>query len=207
MDKRLNILIVDDEPLIADDICGFLESAEYTNVKIVHDYKAAAKVLDAEEADIVLLDINLQDELSGIDIAKKINQEHHVPFIFITSYSDSATIKEVKNLHPVGFIVKPFNGKEIPAVVELGYELFYTYMGKSTEFDVSKLNKFASEHLTQKEIEVVLKIAEGKNNKQLSEELFVSVNTIKTHLKSIFVKLNVSSRSEVIVLLNNARSK
>jgi DNA-binding NarL/FixJ family response regulator len=207
MHKDLKILIVEDEPLIAEDILGFLETAGFSNISIVYDYKSAALLLEQELVEIVLLDINLEGELNGMDVAKKINKEHHLPFIFITSYSDSATIKEVKELHPVGYIVKPFNGKEIPAVLELGYELFYTYMGKGSDFEIEKLNKFASEPLTQKEIEVLLCIAEGKNNKQAADSLFVSVNTIKTHLKNIFIKLDITSRSEAIVLLNKAKTK
>jgi len=207
MHKDLKILIVEDEPLIAEDILGFLETAGFSNISIVYDYKSAALVLEQELVEIVLLDINLEGELNGMDVAKKINKEHHLPFIFITSYSDSATIKEVKELHPVGYIVKPFNGKEIPAVLELGYELFYTYMGKESDFEIAKLNKFASEPLTQKEIEVLLCIAEGKNNKQAADSLFVSVNTIKTHLKNIFIKLNINSRTEAIALLNHSKNK
>ncbi len=72
---------------------------------------------------------------------------------------------------------------------------------------LEKLNKFASEPLTQKEVEVLLCIAEGKNNKQAADSLFVSVNTIKTHLKNIFIKLDITSRSEAIVLLNKAKTK
>jgi DNA-binding NarL/FixJ family response regulator len=207
MHKDLKILIVEDEPLIAEDIVGFLETNGFTDITSVCDYENAAQLLETGVVEIVLLDVNLEGELSGIDIAKKINKEHHIPFIFITSYSDAATIKEIKGLHPVGYIVKPFNGKEIPVVIELGYELFYSYMGKGSDFEITKLNKFASEPLTQKEIEVLFCIAEGKNNQQAADALFVSINTIKTHLKNIFVKLDITSRSEAFVLLNKAKTK
>ena len=205
MQKNINILIVDDEPLIADDISGHLKEAGYTNIACAFDADDAIRYLNSGDVDFLLLDINLNQGMKGTDIARLVNSEFHLPFVFITSYADTQTIQEVKALHPVGYIVKPFNGREIHAVLEVGYELFYTYMGKAEEFNLEKLNKLASEELTQKEFEVVKKIAEGKNNKQISEELFVSVNTIKTHLKNIFVKLDVASRSEAMVLINRSK--
>ena len=63
MHKDLKILIVEDEPLIAEDILGFLETAGFSNISIVYDYKSAAIVLEQELAEIVLLDINLEGEL------------------------------------------------------------------------------------------------------------------------------------------------
>ncbi len=207
MHYNINILIVEDEPLIADDIKGYLNSAGYKNVDVAFNAEKAIAKLDLNNCDFIFLDINLESEMNGIELAKKINSDYLLPFSFITSYSDSGTIQEVKNTYPVGYIVKPFNGKEIPAVLEIGYELFYTYIGPNSSFDFDKLNKLVSEKLSTKEMEVILKITEGKNNKQIAEELFVSVNTIKTHLKNIFVKLDITSRSEAIVLLNKVRMK
>ncbi|MBK8312274.1 MAG: helix-turn-helix transcriptional regulator [Chitinophagaceae bacterium] len=59
--------------------------------------------------------------------------------------------------------------------------------------------------MTQRELDVLLKVAEGKTNQAIADELFISLHTIKSHLKNIFIKLDVASRAEAIVLLNKIK--
>lgn len=202
----MEILIVEDEPLIAEDISYFLEEAGYKKNIIVHSYTQAITQLETKNFDFIFLDFNLGEDSSGADLAKEVNLNYMIPFAFITSYADKNSIQQIKVLHPVGYIVKPFNGKEIPAVLELGLELFYSYMDTNKELDLNKINKFANSTLTPQEINILAKLIEGKSNKQISDELFVSINTTKTHLKNIFLKLDVSSRSEAMVILAKCQS-
>jgi DNA-binding NarL/FixJ family response regulator len=201
----LKILIVEDEPLIADDIAYYLSKAGFNNTVTVDNYSDAIRELNSQSIDFAFLDLTLNSELSGIDLAKEINHHYLIPFVFITSHADKSTVNEIKVLHPVGYIVKPFNGKDIPAVLELGLELFYTFIETKNAFDFSKLNKFVTTELTPQEKNVILKLIEGKRNQQLADELFVSINTIKTHLKNIFLKLEVTSRAEAMVLLSKCK--
>lgn len=203
--SSVKILIVEDEPLIADDISYYLSLAGYSNNLIAHNYSEAVSLLENNEIDFVFLDQNLESSKSGVDLAKEINLNYLIPFAFITSHADKQSIQQIKVLHPVGYIVKPFNGKDIPAVLALGLELFYTYMDNKSEFDFQKLNRFTRTELTTQEKNTILKLIEGKSNKQISDELFVSLNTTKTHLKNIFLKLEVSSRTEAMSILSKCK--
>jgi len=205
MNRNTKILILEDEPLIAEDISGFLKEEGFTHISVAYDAGTALQELEKDNADFVLLDINLGGALTGVDIAKKINSDYHLPFIYITSYADSNTIREVKTTHPVGYILKPFKGKEIAAILEIGYELFYTFIGKPADLDISRLKKISNQEMTQREQDVLLKIAEGKTNQTIADELFLSLHTVKSHLKNIFIKLDVASRAEAIVLLNKIK--
>lgn len=205
MNKDTRILIVEDEPLIAEDISGFLQSEGFTNITVVYDGESALKELENDNADFLLLDVNLSSSMSGIDLAKKVNADYHLPFIYITSYADTQTIREVKTTHPVGYILKPFKGKEIAAILEIGYELFYTFIGKPGDLDMNRLKKITSQEMTQRETDVLTKVAEGKTNQTIADELFLSLHTVKSHLKNIFIKLDVASRAEAIVLLNKIK--
>jgi DNA-binding NarL/FixJ family response regulator len=205
MNRNIKILIVEDEPLIAEDISGFLKEEGFSHISVVYDVESALRELEQDNADFVLLDINLGGGLTGVDIAQKINSDYHLPFIYITSYADSATIREVKATHPVGYILKPFKGKEIAAILEIGYELFYTFIGKPADLDMNRLKKISNQEMTQREQDVLLKIAEGKTNQTIADELFLSLHTVKSHLKNIFIKLDVASRAETIVLLNKIK--
>jgi len=206
VNKDLEILIVEDEPLIAEDISFYLQEAGYKNTFIAFDVEEALNLLNSKNIDFIFLDYNLQSSKTGLDLAKDINLNYHLPFAFITSHADKNSIQQIKVLHPVGYIVKPFNGKDIPAVLSLGLELFYAYMDNKLVFDINKINKYATTELTTQEKNVVLKLVEGKSNKQISDELFVSLNTIKTHLKNIFLKLEVSSRGEAMVILSRCKA-
>ena len=205
MNKSIKILIVEDEPLIAEDISGFLFAEGFTHITVVYDPQSAIEELEKDNADILLLDVNLNAELSGIDLAKNVNNDYHLPFVYITSYSDTPTIREVKATHPVGYILKPFKGKEIAAILEIGYELFYTFIGKPDDLDMTRLKRITEQEMTQRELDVLLKVAEGKTNQAIADELFISLHTIKSHLKNIFIKLDVASRAEAIVLLNKIK--
>lgn len=202
MKSNLKILVVEDDPIIADDICACLIENEYTSVNCAFNYDEAIAQLSQNQFDFVFLDINLNSKHSGINLAIHINENYLIPFCYITSYADVNTIQEVKKTFPVGYIVKPFNQKEIPIVIEIGLENFYKPQLKQT-ISIQKINKITTSEISQREYDVILKMLDGKNNTEISNELFVSINTIKSHLKNIFVKLNVRSRSEAISVINN----
>lgn len=102
-----NILIVEDEILIAKRIKKTLESNNYNCIGISVDYSGAIEVLENFPVDFVLLDINIYGEKSGIDIAKYINQNLSIPFLFMTSYNDNDTLNKLKLVNPVAYINKP----------------------------------------------------------------------------------------------------
>lgn len=202
MEKSNHILIVEDEPIIAEDIKGHLIEAGYLNTVVVHNLQDAIAALDFSAIDFVLIDVVLENSSDGITLAKKINQDYHIPFVYITSNADSKTIEEIRQTHPVGYVLKPFQGKEISAAIQIGYSLYYTFISPEKELNFEKIERYFSSALTEKEKEVLAKILAGKSNRTIAEELFVSLNTIKTHLKNIFIKADVSTRSELIVICN-----
>jgi DNA-binding LytR/AlgR family response regulator len=120
MNPEVKILIVEDEPLIADDIAFILEDEGYKITGKAVDTKEAIEILENKKPDIVLLDISFDgDDEDGIDLANIINEKYKIPFIFITSYSDKLTINRVKKTGPAGFIVKPFTASEIISTIAI----------------------------------------------------------------------------------------
>jgi len=119
MQQPICILIVEDEILIAQDLKEILEEVGYNQVFRVRNYQAAIEVLNEQSIDLVLLDINLNDSSSGINLANYINQHKQIPFIYITSYSDAATIADVKQTRPAGFLLKPYSKDLLLIKIEL----------------------------------------------------------------------------------------
>lgn len=125
MNKQLdNILIVEDEPLIAEDISSILSSEGYGILGIAHNANNAIKLVKASLPSLVLLDINIEDDINGLMLAQIIKDEFQVPFIFLTSHTDKQTLDKVKALKPYGFIVKPFDDKELVTNIELAIAKF-----------------------------------------------------------------------------------
>ena len=113
------ILIVEDEPLIAEDLSLILEKEGYIVVGIANDGTTALDMLHSKQPNLALLDIALDSSMSGLDIAKVINEKYQIPFIFITSFSDKYTLDKAKDVYPYGYIVKPFKRKDILANIEI----------------------------------------------------------------------------------------
>jgi len=119
MNPQKNILIVEDEVLIASQIEMFLELNNYNCIGIAVDYTGAIELLERNPVDLILLDIKINGSKDGIDIAKYVNKNLGVPFLFLTSYNDVETLKELKYLNPIGYINKPINDATLLTNIDL----------------------------------------------------------------------------------------
>ncbi|MDX1942258.1 MAG: response regulator transcription factor [Saprospiraceae bacterium] len=196
----IKILIVEDEPLIAEDIREYLSNIDYSVCAIAHNKVQALQALEQEAPDMILLDINLGGNMDGLEIANIINEQYHVPFIFLTSYSHKSIIEQAKVSRPMGYILKPFNEKDLYSSIEIALYNF-SQGARPRHFNLDIINQRIYNPLTEKEFEVLKAVYEGCTNKQMAEKYFVSINTIKTHLQNLYDKLGVRSRSEAIVKL------
>ena len=194
------ILIVEDEPIIAEDLSMILQKAGYQIVGIANDGSTALDLLHSQHPEIVLLDIALDSSMSGIDIAKVINEKYHIPFIFITSFSDKHTLEQAKNVYPHGYIVKPFKKKDILANIEIALHRSHK-KPISMYRSVDELNAYAGQKISSKEYEILVDLTKGKSNQELCDIHFISMNTVKTHLKRIFSKLDIKTRVQAIAIM------
>ncbi len=114
--SKPTILIVEDEPLIADDIAETLEANGFTVCDIVDEAEDALNAVAKYSPDLALLDINIEGDQDGISLAEQLS----IPFIFLTSYYDKATLERAGKTNPSGYLVKPFQENDLIANVELG---------------------------------------------------------------------------------------
>lgn len=192
------VLIVEDEPLIAEDLAEILEQAGYRIAAIAYDSSQAIQVLNTAQLDLVLLDIDLNSDLDGIQLGGVINRQHQLPFVYLTSFADRKTIQAVKATNPMGYLVKPFDEKSLITTLEIALANFADlWKDKSPPLSLALLNKQLLTAITEREFACLEQLLLGKTNKEIAEDLFVSTNTIKTHLSNLFLKLDVHSRSQV----------
>lgn len=116
---NIKILVVEDEIIIADNICEILRSNDYKVLEPALTYDQAKEIILSSKPDIVILDINLKGAKSGFDLAKEILNIHSIPFLYLTSNSDFSTMKEAISTNPNAFLVKPFNESELIATIEI----------------------------------------------------------------------------------------
>lgn len=121
MKEHKKILIIEDEPLIQEHLSACLESIGYEVLNMIDNAQEAIEYLKENNdiIDIALLDINLNDELDGIDLANIIKAEYGIPFMFVTSYTDDKTIERAKHTGPIGYIVKPFTTEDLKSNLEI----------------------------------------------------------------------------------------
>lgn len=194
---KYKILIVEDEPAIAKYISNTLQSDRYEVTALAFSSKRALQELNSNPPDLVLLDINLESELDGIQIGDIINKQFHIPFLFLTSYSDQATVDRAKHTRPLGYLVKPFSEKDILTTLEIA--LFnFSHQKTTPTLSLELINGNIVNPITTREFDILKGVYEGKGNQQLADDNFVSINTIKTHVRNLFSKIDVQSRTELI---------
>jgi DNA-binding NarL/FixJ family response regulator len=196
----MRILIVEDDPIISEDIETTLVNAGFDIVGKAYNSSQAFDHLANRSPDLVMLDIAIQGDKDGIDIANVIRLKYQLPFIYITSFSDPETLNRAKPTMPYGYIVKPFRDRDIIAAIELGIFRFAEEQNKN---QLSKECIEGQHHLslTKMEFRIMELMWHGRSNQTIADELFISINTVKSHVQNIFGKFAVNNRSELLVKL------
>ena len=120
MKNNINILIVEDEPIIAADLEDRLLDMGFHVVGIFAAGEAVLKYFQSSpNVDILLIDIHLEGKLDGIETAQAILKQHTLPIIFLTSNSDDITFDRAKKILPAAFLSKPFRGRDLKHAIEL----------------------------------------------------------------------------------------
>lgn len=202
--SSITILIVEDEPIVAEDLRDILTQFGYEVIGVAHRVEQALQKLALQQPDLLLLDVQLDGKLTGIDLAQRINTDYHIPFIFITSFSDQDTVAKVRETYPMGYLVKPFNEQSLFTTLEIALHNFARFQAeKDLAISQNELNHKLSMPLTDREFATLQLLRRGLTNPQIAAKQFVSVNTVKTHLSNLFVKLGVDSRTQAVLRVHS----
>ncbi len=199
MNSLAKILIIDDNPKLMEDA---LPMYGY-DVSVAHDGLVGLKMLDENcDYNLILLDV-VMPNLDGWETLRSIRSNpktEKIPIIMLTSVTESA--KQISGLKfgADDYITKPFILPNLLARIEA----LLRRSNWNKDSKVATALPFVKDEnispLTEREKEILSLVAKGKSNSQIAEELFVREVTVKTHLNSIFRKLNVTNRVQAVLL-------
>ena len=115
----IKILCVEDEEMYLDRFEMLIEQSGYEFAGGATNALDAIELFYESQPDIILMDINLDDNLDGIDLAKRFLKKRQLPIIFVTALKDEATFERIKPLQPFSYILKPFNAIQLQRTIEL----------------------------------------------------------------------------------------
>ncbi|MDF1695123.1 MAG: response regulator transcription factor [Saprospiraceae bacterium] len=191
-----DILIIEDELLISEDIREICNLANHKVLDVAYTSGQALLLLKQIRPELILLDINLGGEIDGIELAQYIDQNYGIPYIFITSFSDASTLDKIKKCNSVGYIVKPFSQEQLLSSITLGLNATSKHSSFSQKLTIKGIS------LSDRETEILRLLVMGQTREQVTQNVFLSINTVKYHIKNIYKKIGVSTQVELITWWN-----
>ena len=202
----IRLIIVDDHRLFRLGIKTVFET-QYLDIQVAGEAECGKElfaILDSTTADLVLLDINLPD-MNGADIARRLRRDYPaIKILAISAENALETIESMLEAGIDGFISKQKSGADELAVAirtvmdgleyygrDISSIIFGVYVAKKKTTDVSA-------EFTEREREIILACREGLLCKEIADRMNVSINTINTHKKRIFMKLGINNTMEMV---------
>ncbi|HSD64545.1 MAG TPA: response regulator, partial [Ignavibacteriaceae bacterium] len=119
MQKKTKILLVEDESIVAIDLKKMLQNLNYEVIDTVRTGEKAVTIALENDPDLILMDIMLAGEMTGTEAASEIRKKKDIPVIYITAYADENTLSQAKLTQPFGYILKPFDEKNLLSTIEM----------------------------------------------------------------------------------------
>lgn len=196
---KKRVLIIEDDHEIRNSFVLIVNSSQrFMVVNAYPSCEEAIKNLTYDKPEIILMDIELPG-MNGIAGTKLIKERlPHSDIIMVTVYEDSDLVFEALKAGASGYITKSANYVELLSALEEIIKGGAPMSSRVARMVIDNFHVNPVSPLTKRETEILQLIAEGKTYTQISEELFISKETSKTHIKNIYSKLQVNKKSEAI---------
>jgi len=202
--EEIRILIVDDHPVVREGIGSMLKKE--ADFKVVGEASNGLEAIEkARELspDVVLMDLRMP-EMDGVEAISRIKAEKpEVKFIILTTYSDDEYIFKGIAAGARAYLLKDAPRDELFKAIRMvsrGESLIQPVIASRVLDKLAELSRKtpAGDTLSDREIEVLRLMAGGESNKDIADHLSITQSTVKTHIASIFQKLNVTTRTEAV---------
>ena len=196
----IKVFIVDDHNVVIEGLYALLQNEK--DIFITGSCSSAAaciSIFEHQQADVVLIDINLPD-MDGVELCKIIKATHKSTMVLMLStYNQGIYMNKAMENGASGYLLKNATRQELIdgiKTVSKGGVYFSFEAGKIYKSTIEK--KSRGPVLSRRETEIVRLIAEGLTNIQISQRLFISIDTVDTHRKNLYTKLNIKNTALLI---------
>lgn len=200
----ISVSIIDDEAQLRDSISAFLnDSPGFRCVSSYGSGEEALRRLPADNPDVVLMDINMEG-MNGIECARRLKAAvPQIQIMMLTVYQDTKQIYEALSAGATGYLLKRLTPEKLLEAIKEVYDGGGPMSGPIARKVIASFQKIKGDkelsNLTAREQAVLDRLAKGITYKQIAGELNVSLATIRTHIRHIYEKLHVHSRTEAVV--------
>ncbi|WP_271423600.1 LytR/AlgR family response regulator transcription factor [Aequorivita sinensis] len=207
--SKLNIYIVEDDPIIAITLESILQKNGYSVCGHADNVDEALTEIKSNKPDLVLVDIQLDGEKDGVDLAENLDMLNK-PYLYLTSQTDPHTIKRVKQTRPLGYIVKPFTENGLRSNIEIAWNNYIhdeEFLSFSADNELYKIKQSQILYLKAYDnycyvITTTRKYLVPKTLKYLSSQLNQE-KFVKTHRSYLINLLKVDALCKNVVIINN----
>jgi len=194
-ENKIRIMLADDHLIVREGLVTVLgEEPDFEFVGFAEDGEQACEEYARLLPDVLLLDLRMPKR-DGIQVARELVGKFQAKVIILTTFDNEEDLKQSLKAGAKGYLLKEAEKEENAdaiRTVSQGANYLPAKLGGKLATSV-----FRAE-LTERELEVLRQMCEGKSNKEIGSKLFITEGTVKTHVKSIFYKLDVISRSEAV---------
>lgn len=196
-------MVVDDHLVVREGLITLLETfPDFDLVGEASSGEEAIHLCAQLEPDVVLMDLVMPD-ISGVEATRTIRQRHpDSQVLAVTSFKETEMVRGVLEAGAIGYLLKTVSAEELAQAIRSAHrgELTVAADASSIVLEAITSPPAPGRDLTERELEVLELLAQGLSNSEIAEQLGVSPNTVKNHLRSIYSKLDVSTRTAATTL-------
>jgi len=205
---NLKIMIVDDHLVVREGLKQLLEIEDW--IEVIAEAASGLECLSTLEEicpDLIFMDI-MMPGINGIETARQISEKYpHIKIIMLTIYGDEKFVTEAIKAGAKGYVLKNVNRDELMKIIRhvMRDRAFLDPAVAGMVFDHlrqdTQVSEMATEEkLTRRELEILQLMTKGDTNKEIGKTLFISEHTVRSHMKNIYRKLSVKSKSQAVAV-------
>jgi len=202
--EKIRIMLVDDHAVVRSGLSAFiLAFDDFELVGEVSDGEKALTLCETSQPDVILMDL-VMPGMDGAETTGLIREKYpSIQVIALTSFKEQDLVERALKAGAISYLLKDVSAEELAQAIRAANSGKSTLSPEAAQVLIQATMNAGSQpgsDLTERERDVLAQMIEGLNNKQIAEELVISVSTVKFHVSSVLGKLGVSSRTEAVSL-------
>lgn len=202
-EKMITVMIADDHDMLRSGLAVFIDTCP--NLQLIGEASSGMEAVEMAttlKPDVVLMDLKMPD-MDGISAMRAIRQSApQIKLIALTSFVDEQLIQDSLNAGAISYLLKNISIDDLAQAIQDANQGKATLAREATQALVNAAHRpsIPQYGLTEREVEVLTLMAQGKNNNEIAHRLLITLSTVKKHVSNVLSKMNTTSRTEAVSL-------